>query len=217
MVNLNTKDKYEFKCKKGHIFKMQLDNINKGCWCKFCYNKTEALFKETIENDYNLELQKTFDWCRNDNNNLLPFDFKLLDYNILIEIDGEQHFKQISNWKDYKTVQKTDLYKMDKANEKNYQIIRIYQPDVWYKNYDWYKMILFVINIAIKYTNIKRIFISSTNDYDNYAKLNNCINMKLYNNCKYKITNKLNNYINDNCNNNCEYILNVRHMLCNKY
>jgi hypothetical protein len=41
--------------------------------------------------NYNFETQKMFPDCRN--KSLLRFDFYLSEYNILIEFDGEQHFK----------------------------------------------------------------------------------------------------------------------------
>lgn len=39
------------------------------------------------------ELEKKFPTCLSDKGNMLPFDFYLPDYNILIEYDGEQHFQ----------------------------------------------------------------------------------------------------------------------------
>ena len=52
----------------------------------------------------------------------LPFDF-LINKNILLEIDGLQHF----NWKSPQETQKCDFYKMKQALDKEYKIIRIFQ------------------------------------------------------------------------------------------
>lgn len=41
----------------------------------------------------NYEQEKTFKTCISDKGYLLPFDFYLPNYNILIEYDGEQHYK----------------------------------------------------------------------------------------------------------------------------
>ena len=50
--------------------------------------------KFLIENNYHYKFQKKFNDCKNIKQ--LPFDFYLPDYNILIEYDGEHHYKAIS-------------------------------------------------------------------------------------------------------------------------
>ena len=52
-------------------------------------------------------------------------------------MDGEQHFRQVRNWLPPEEMHKRDLYKMNCANNNNYSIIRIYQPDVYSNKYDW--------------------------------------------------------------------------------
>ena len=38
-----------------------------------------------------------FNWCKNpETNKYLPFDFYIPDLNLIIEIDGDQHFEQVS-------------------------------------------------------------------------------------------------------------------------
>jgi hypothetical protein len=54
---------------------------------------------------------------------------------IIIELDGLQHFKQVSNWKSPDDNLINDKYKMKCVNENNYSIIRILQDDV----YNWLK------------------------------------------------------------------------------
>jgi hypothetical protein len=70
------------------------DNYNT---CKYCNNirkesKNVRIIKNfLIENNINFIQEKSFDDCKNIF--LLPFDFYLEDYDILIEYDGEQHFR----------------------------------------------------------------------------------------------------------------------------
>ena len=53
-----------------------------------------AFFREKIAIKF--ERQKRFDGCKDIR--MLPFDFYLLDYNICIEYDGEQHFIPKDVW-----------------------------------------------------------------------------------------------------------------------
>lgn len=75
--------------------------------CPYCINKTEAtLFDKLVLLYPSLKQQVRFEWCRKlDNKRYMPFDFVLEDYKIIIELDGELHFKQISNWKSPKIQQ----------------------------------------------------------------------------------------------------------------
>nr|QBK92357.1 MAG: very-short-patch-repair endonuclease [Pithovirus LCPAC304] len=74
---------------------------------------------------------------RTKTNYRLPFDFGLVDNNVIIELDGPQHFIQVMNWKAPKKQQKRDKYKMEKANENGYTVIRLLQEDVFNDISDW--------------------------------------------------------------------------------
>lgn len=66
--------------------------------CIFCSRKDSKgsrYIQNILEENYILfEKEKKYDKCRNKYK--LPFDFFLPEYNILIEYDGEQHYKPIS-------------------------------------------------------------------------------------------------------------------------
>jgi hypothetical protein len=64
---------------------------------------------------------------------------------LIIEIDGNQHFKQVSNWQSAEETQIIDVHKMKLANERNYSVIRIYQPDIWHDKNNWQKKLKKVI------------------------------------------------------------------------
>ena len=63
----------------------------------------------------------------------------LCETKIIVEIDGDQHFKQVWNWKCPEIQQQRDFYKMNLALEKGYTIIRIYQPDIYSNKNNWDK------------------------------------------------------------------------------
>ena len=138
------KNKFWFQCDVcNHDFQSILINITcGGNWCPHCVNKTEQMFQCWFKDnyEYKLESQKRFKWCKNtDTNRDLPFDFCIPDLKLIIEIDGEQHFKQVWNWKAPELQQERDVYKMNLALEKGYTIIRIYQPDIYSNKNNWDK------------------------------------------------------------------------------
>jgi very-short-patch-repair endonuclease len=71
----------------------------------------------------------------------MPFDFGSISKKILIEVDGEQHFTQISNWDSPESVQVKDLEKIDYSMNEGFSIIHINQLDIWRDSYDWRKVL----------------------------------------------------------------------------
>jgi very-short-patch-repair endonuclease len=105
-------------------------SIEYGAWCPYCKNKTERkLYEWLIQHYTNVIYQPRYNWCKNPNTGkVLPFDFEY--NNIIIELDGPQHFHQISNWRTPEEQNAIDRYKMKCAIENNKHIIRILQYDV---------------------------------------------------------------------------------------
>lgn len=139
-VFLCAREKYEFICDRcNQSFKSALYSIASGCWCPWCRKKTEVKVKEwLLEEDYNIVAQPRFEWCKSKStNNHLPFDFSIPDLKIIIELDGLQHFEQVSTWASPQTQRKNDVYKMDKANENGWTVIRLLQEDVWNDRIEW--------------------------------------------------------------------------------
>jgi len=143
-LNKKSKKKYFFKCNEmNHVFKGKL-----GCKkCPYCKYKTEKILKNfLIDNNFNTVTQ-------------LKFENKYYDYvvnnNIVIELDGEQHFKYVKKFKNNnEKLFNSDIYKMKKALENNYKFIRICQDDVWNSRFDWKKELLYCLNndnFTIKY------------------------------------------------------------------
>ena len=160
----STTKKYFFNCKKGHPFDISLSNITSGCWCRFCVNKTEQkVYEKLITYFPTLKQQFKAEWCKN--KRFLPFDFVIDEYEIIIEVDGLQHFKQIWNWRSPKEQQKIDKYKMERANKNGYSFIRITQKDVWYDTYDWLSELVNNINWIIESKNRLNIFMCLKGEY----------------------------------------------------
>jgi very-short-patch-repair endonuclease len=129
----SSNDKYWFKCVKGHNFDSTLSHITYGRWCPYCVNKTEQILYDKLIIHYpSLQQQFKSDWCQNKR-----FDFVIPEYNTIIELDGPQHFIQISNWASPEETQKNDKYKTECANKNNYSVIRLLQEDVFYNTYNW--------------------------------------------------------------------------------
>jgi hypothetical protein len=126
-----------------------------GSGCPFCVKKTEGkLLKWLGDNNFTVEYSKRFDWCKN--KKCLPFDFYIPNLNLILELDGNQHFFQVKNWISPKETQMIDKYKMECANKNGMSVIRIYQPDVWLDKNDWKTNLL---NAIKKYNNNTNIFI----------------------------------------------------------
>ena len=164
-------NKYWFDCDKcSHTFEGGLNHItnkNEPRWCPFCNNKTEGKLYKIMKEIYpSISYQLRVDWCKNVS--YLPYDFYILNLNIIIELDGPQHFRQIMDWKSPEEQNKTDKYKEKCANENGYSIIRILQEDVFNDNYDWKTEL--VNNIEkIKINNIiQNIYMCKNNEYTDF-------------------------------------------------
>ena len=122
------------------------------------------LYDILIKNYPTLQQQYKVEWCKK--KTYLPFDFVIPEYNIIIELDGPQHFIQISNWSSPKEQQINDKYKMDCANKNNYSVIRLTQEDVFYDTYDWLSELNDNIKDIIKNKKVQNIFMCKDNEYD---------------------------------------------------
>ena len=166
-VSKTSHTKIIFICENGHKFPMSPGHITCGkCWCPFCENKTEGkLYDWFNNNDYDVIYQQTFDWCKNIN--VLPFDFCIEEYKLIIELDGRQHFEQVQNWDDPKITRENDIYKMKKAIKHGYTIIRLLQNDVWHDKNNWETKLEEHLYYHKKPT---CVFISSGNEYKHHKK-----------------------------------------------
>lgn len=153
---------------KSHEWFTSINN-RKYRGCPYCRNKTESdLYKWLKLNFPQLEIQRqsTFNWCRNlETKRLGKFDFLIVEYNLLIELDGKQHFEQISNWTSQLETQDRDIFKMKTSLNNNYSMIRLLQEDVRYNKNNWENKLKNKIKL---YKKPKHIFICENNEYEIY-------------------------------------------------
>ena len=113
---INWYSKIEIVCKKHGVF-LQSPHLHlQGEGCSSCFsskgeNKIEIFL---INNNIKYVKRKIFKDCIYKKE--LPFDFYLPEYNICIEYDGEQHFKEISVFGGKERYQKQILYDEIKNN-----------------------------------------------------------------------------------------------------
>ena len=145
----NTGKKYWFKCGVcNHDFVSSLDHIVAGRWCPTCVFKTEKKFKNYLTNSKNVLFYiKFIHKCRPVWANLkkthgtsYEYDFYIEfenDLKIIVEIDGAQHYKQVSNWSGPLHNQIRDYIKEKLATNEEINIIRLKQEDVLSDKNDW--------------------------------------------------------------------------------
>lgn len=129
---MGNKRKIEIICNKhGSFWQLPINHLRKtGCpTCRA--SKGEIEIENFLKsNNINFQFQKKFNECKN--KKMLPFDFYLPEFNILIEYDGEQHYKVITWSKNkHKNEQKfidtkyKDSIKNNFAKTNNIKLIRI--------------------------------------------------------------------------------------------
>jgi len=124
----------DIKCKKHGIFSQVGREHLKGQGCPKCATSKgeEFIINYLNDNGISYNFQKTFDGCVYKNK--LPFDFYISSMNMLLEYDGEQHFKVIENWggeEEFKLRQIKDKIKNKYCMEKQIRLERIkYDEDL---------------------------------------------------------------------------------------
>ena len=135
--------------------------------CPSCINKTEYKFYEKMQEFYpTIKRQYKVEWCKN--KLYMPFDFVIEELKIIIELDGEQHFTQVSNWTSPEIQIEKDKYKINCANKNGFSVIRLLQDDVSKDNFDWLTEIKISISKIVNDRKIQNVFICKNNEYINY-------------------------------------------------
>ena len=88
---------------------------------------------------------------------------------IIIELDGLQHFEQVSNWQSPEDIHINDVYKMKCANENGHSVIRILQTDVFYDTYDWLKELSENIEKIKLEQRVQNVYMCKDNEYIIFA------------------------------------------------
>jgi very-short-patch-repair endonuclease len=161
------KEKIIITCKKHGDFEQEAYCHSIGVGCPRCVNKTEGkLYNKIKEMFPSLITQFRKEWCRK--TVCLPFDFCIQEDKIIIELDGEQHFNQVMDWKTPQEQFDNDKFKEECANNNGYSVIRLLQHDVFYDTYDWVKELCDSIEEIKTNEGITNIYLCKNNEYTNY-------------------------------------------------
>ncbi len=189
-----SKDYITLICKKKkHKFDVKAGKHISGAGCPLCKNKSEIMLYDILHKYYeNIIYQKFFKDIEIIKIN--PFDICLEDFKIIVEVDGEQHFKYIEYFKGQtlEERQEVDFLKMLEISKIGYSIIRIYQPDILLKTYDWLNIIIESVNFIkqknksclITIEKNKLVYNTYVNNYKNFvlSKNENLIDYYFINN-----------------------------------
>ena len=140
--------------------------------CPFCINKTEEKLRIYLSNKFKDTIFQYKDtWCKydTDKNYFYRFDFMIESLKIIIELDGNQHFKDVKIWENASYVQERDVLKMKRALDHGFTIIRLLQEDVWNNNDNWLDNHL--LSNLIYNENPKIIYIEKGDLYINHKKM----------------------------------------------
>ena len=164
----NSAKKFWFDCENNHNFEAILNSITSmNTWCPYCKKKTETIVLNCLNKLYNddiIEYQKCFPEILK---NRRSFDF-CIGNKIILELDGDQHFRQVSNWNSPEETQDNDFDKMFLLEKEGYIFIRISQEYVlrsFNKNdKTWEDELYYAIETD------ENVFISDNGIYDEYRK-----------------------------------------------
>lgn len=160
----SSRDKRLFICDRcSDEFSIGLNEVVKGRWCKVCRFKTLHKLLSWLKTHLTLplDLEATFDWCRNAKTKYLwRFDIYIAALKLIIELDGNHHFKQVWNWANHHDTQARDLLKMDLAARHGLSVIRLQQEFVL-KTEDWQPLLTQALQ---QYETPTRVFIAENQD-----------------------------------------------------
>jgi len=167
---ININEKIIIICKNHGEFNQTPKSHLKQNGCPLCVNKTEGkLYQELIKIYPSLITQFRQKWCKNIRQ--LPFDFCIPEYNIIIELDGTQHFIKIGKFAPPEEQFKNDKYKELCANKNNYSTIRLLQKDVFNNTYDWLTELCETIEIIRKQDIVTNVYLCKNNKYEKYKSI----------------------------------------------
>lgn len=132
-LGMNNHVKYEWKCTKEHKFKSTANNVVNGKWCPICKEskgeKSVNNYLSKIGLKFNIDYFRQFKFEDCKNKKPLAFDFWIPRFNLLIEYDGQQHFKEVTgSWiPNYglEKIQFLDNIKNQYCKNKNIDLLRI--------------------------------------------------------------------------------------------
>lgn len=125
---VNAKTKVKIICSVHGEFEQIPDVHTRGCGCPTCNSSKGglAVSKYLAEQGVNFKPEKRFKDCKH--KYTLPFDFYIPKINLLIEFDGEQHYKPVEVFGGEEAFEKQqikDAIKNKYAKDNGYHLVRI--------------------------------------------------------------------------------------------
>jgi len=165
---IDSTTKVNINCEIHGIFEQIASDHLSGRGCSKCKNKTEGIVYNFLCKIFNeVYYQYSPEWAINDNKNKLRFDFYIPFLNIIIELDGKQHFNKDHKW--YDNQHEKDIFKTNLANKNKIYVIRLTQEDVWNNMFDWKELLSEIFMDEIN----DNIFISESNIYEEHVNILN--------------------------------------------
>ena len=172
-VRRSSKDKYMFKCEKcSFVFSKTICDVCRGSWCPTCINKTEKKLIDVLDSMYDdVIFQPRYDWCKSTTTDkFYPFDYCIPSKHIIIELDGEQHFKNVLKWLPCDDQRARDIYKTKKANNEGYSTIRVLQTDVLGDKHNWKRVLISAVEKIDSNDVVENIYISAGDIYSRHIE-----------------------------------------------
>jgi len=165
-------NKFWFNCKncKGE-FNASLHMITtNNSWCSICKHKTEKFIYKWCKKYFDNSVhQPKWEWCKSyKTGKELAYDIIIKDFDLIIEIDGRQHFEKVPNRDPPEITRANDTHKTMCAIQNKLTVIRISQEDIYYNRFKWKK----ILKKAIKIYDEPQMICFATDKtlYDNHKK-----------------------------------------------
>ena len=122
---VNNKNKLKIKCCHGHEYERRYDKYRQGQRCPICgaSGGEQTLYYILEKLNIEFEREKRFEDCKDVNT--LPFDTYIKSLNLVIEFDGEQHFKPNFGDTAFNEIIYHDAIKNAYCEDNNINILRI--------------------------------------------------------------------------------------------
>ncbi len=126
-----------WKCARcAHLWYAMVKNVTSNrCGCPKCVNKTQALVHDFVTEllpDVDVHAEWSPDWLGRKR-----FDIAIPSLRLIIEVDGDQHYVQVSNWAPPHITQANDRWKEERAAENGFTVFRIRTKFIWAKESKW--------------------------------------------------------------------------------
>jgi len=160
-VYVNYNVKLKIRCGVcSSIYDKSLLLFTRGIKCHcLSHSKGEAAIKHYLDaRGFRYIEEKRFPDCKD--KNTLPFDFYLLDYNIIVEYDGSQHFtaSDFFGEKAFVDCRQHDIMKTAYCYENSIYLLRI--------DYTQIKNIPSILDVYLEAPSVCRIMVTSLEKYD---------------------------------------------------